>query len=101
MSYGPMAGKLRLRYKPKPSTTIYFNIDKNGNQTTSRETKLVRYLRETDEDRHNREIEKTKEYKLLNDMVDCLGSAGVDVSYFPAKAREILREYAQLITINK
>ena len=42
-----------------------------------------------------------KEYKLLNDMVDCLGSAGVDVSYFPAKAREILREYAQLITINK
>ena len=36
---------------------------------------------------------------LLDKMIDELGDAGVDVSYFPAKAEEILLKYAKKLQI--
>ena len=41
----------------------------------------------------------SKEYQLLNKMINELYEAGVDVSYFPEGAREVLKKYANLITI--
>ena len=44
-------------------------------------------------------IEQTKEYQLLNEMIDELEDTGVDVSYFPERAKEVLRRYSQQIKI--
>lgn len=42
---------------------------------------------------------ENKELKLLEELIDALYDAGVDVSYFPEAAQEVLLEYAQKIIV--
>lgn len=45
------------------------------------------------------EIKQTPEYQLLDTMIEELSDAGVDVSYFPGEAWDVLLEYSKKITI--
>lgn len=47
----------------------------------------------------NKPKPKTTELELLEDMIDELSTAGVDVSYFPKRADKVLLKYSMLIKV--
>lgn len=54
-----------------------------------------------EEVKFQKSIKNPKIYKLLDEMIESLYEAGVDVSYFPLKAKKVLVKYSNKFSIDK
>jgi len=85
---------------------ITFHYQKGIFLKTSVEKLTAKEIQEQKkEDRKELEFKKSiknhKVYQLLDKMIDELGNANVDVSYFPFKARKVLVKYSNKLEIKK